>query len=73
VKEMLVLPFRVFGIAARPSGVTAERSSSFGISRPFRVLGPVKYRPYCFCDPAVPLVPYLGCAVFHHRTGAVYD
>jgi hypothetical protein len=22
------------------------------------------YRRYCFCDPAVPLVPYLGCAVF---------
>jgi hypothetical protein len=31
------------------------RSSSFGIGCPFRVLGPRKYRHYCFCDPAVPL------------------
>jgi len=33
------------------------KSSSFGISCPFRVFGLPKYRPYCFCDPALPLAP----------------
>jgi hypothetical protein len=33
------------------------RSSSCGISCPFRVFGQPKYRPYCFCDPALPLAP----------------
>jgi len=32
-------------------------SSSFGISYSFRVFGQPKYRPYCFCDPALPLAP----------------
>jgi len=33
------------------------KSSSCGISCPFRVFGQSKYRPYCFCDPALPLAP----------------
>jgi hypothetical protein len=45
-------------------------SSSSGIGCSFRVLGPPKYRPYCFCDPALPLVPYPGYAVFLWRTAA---
>jgi hypothetical protein len=45
-------------------------SSSSGIGCSFRVSGPPKYRPYCFCDPAVPLVPYPGSAVFLWRTTA---
>jgi len=45
-------------------------SSSSGIGCSFRVSGPPKYRPYCFCDPAVPLVPYLGCTVFLLRVAA---
>jgi len=34
-----------------------SESSSCGISCPFRVFGQPKYRPYCFCDPALPLAP----------------
>jgi hypothetical protein len=40
------------------------KSSSSGIGRSFRVLHLPQYRPYWFCDPALPLAPYPGCAVF---------
>jgi hypothetical protein len=33
------------------------KSSSFGISCPFRVFGRPRYRSYCFRDPALPLAP----------------
>jgi hypothetical protein len=33
------------------------KSSSCGISCPFRVFGQSKYRHYWFCDPALPLAP----------------
>jgi hypothetical protein len=33
------------------------KSSSCGMSCSFRVSGPSKYRPYWFCDPALPLAP----------------
>jgi len=60
-----VPPFRVFSIAARPRTLPPQDRPLLESGHPFRVFGPVKYRPYCFCDPALPLVPYLGCAVFH--------
>jgi hypothetical protein len=41
-----------------------RKSSSSGIGASFRVSDPLKYRHYWFCDPAVPLAPCLGCAVF---------
>jgi hypothetical protein len=46
------------------------KSSSSGIGSSFRVLHPLKYRPYWFCDPAWPLAPYLGCAVFLQQAAA---
>jgi hypothetical protein len=45
-------------------------SSSSGIGCPFRVSGPSEYRPYCFCDPAMPLAPCPGSADFLWRTVA---
>jgi hypothetical protein len=46
------------------------KSSSSGISRSFRVRHPLEYRPYWFCDPALPLARCLGCAVFLARAAA---
>jgi hypothetical protein len=43
------------------------RSSSYGIGCSFRVFHPPKYRRNWFGNPAVPLVVYLGYAVFLRR------
>jgi hypothetical protein len=46
-------------------------SSSSGIGCPFRVSGPMPYRHYCFCDPAVPLALAPAVRFSRHRTAAV--
>jgi hypothetical protein len=55
VKELLVAPFRVFGVAARPrtlpSGVVLLWNRVLVQS-----LRPLKYHRYWFGDPAMPLV-----------------
>jgi len=49
-----VPPFRVFGIVARPQSLPPE-VVLFWNKWPVQSIGSAKYRPYCFCDPALPL------------------
>jgi hypothetical protein len=56
VKEMLVLPFRVFGIAARPRSLPPE-VVLFWNWLSVQSVWPTKVSHYWFRDPALPLAP----------------
>jgi hypothetical protein len=48
------VPFRVFSRVARRTALPSYRRP-LGIGCSFRVFDPLKYRPYWFCDPTLPL------------------
>jgi hypothetical protein len=50
---MLMVPFRVFGFAARP--VASGSGRPLGIGCSFRVPRPLQYHPYWLGDPTLPL------------------
>jgi hypothetical protein len=61
---MLVLPFRVFGLAAQPR-VLPRRGRPLGIGCSSRVVGLLQYRPYWLGDPTLPLA--ISSAVWFSR------